>query len=278
MFFAEPKMHLDSEVYLANGGTFFLTDKHWQVVNAPTHTAWMRNQSQTNCVKRCYQWAHKADAKAILIINGRVPITGEGAFYKFLWEIEGEHQAGKAYKEGVPIDVIGIQIHERLGARLAPAKLLRLLDQYAKFGLPIHMTHLALPSDRRPIRSSWKQGVWTEREQADYAAILYTTCFSHPSVEAITWSVFSDQGDLQEGLGLLRSELYTKRIYKILRKLIHTDWQTRGNGRSDAKGDFRFRGFYGRYRVTVIPPNNVPYITTIHLTRGRRRDFDITVT
>ena len=112
---------------------------------------------------------------------------------------------------------------------------------------------------------SWKRGIWTEREQADCAAILYTICFSHPSVEGITWSAFSDH---EIGCGLLRAKFYTKRAYKIVHKLIHSEWQTRSYGRSDAKGEFRFRGFYGRYRVTAIPGNSAPYTTTIHLIEG----------
>ncbi|MBI1922776.1 endo-1,4-beta-xylanase [Candidatus Poribacteria bacterium] len=260
---------------------------HWEVVSEPTPFL-----NQVELVKRCYQWARQAYPEAKLILTGRDVMAGEETFNPFLCEIKVGDPADKASGEVTPIDMIGIQIHEPLGTRPAPAKVLRTLDRYATWGLPIHITQLALPSDGRPIRDSWKQGTWTEREQADYAVALYTICFSYPNVEAISWADLSDPcppsagccprgrglgGASQEGCGLLRAKLYTKRIYKILRKLIHTEWQTRTSGGSDEKGDFCFRGFYGHYHVTVIAPNNVLHTATIHLTQGGNRDFTITL-
>ncbi len=269
---------------------------HWQVVSDPAHflnqVALNPDEIGVERVKQCYQWARHVHPEARLILTGRDVMDGEGTFAPFLSEIQGGDPAYKALGEGTLIDIIGIQIHEPLGTRPAPAKVLRTLDRYATWGLPIHITQLALPSDGRPIRNSWKQGAWTEREQADYAVALYTICFSHPNVEAISWADLSDPspppaggcprgrglgGASQEGCGLLRAKLYTKRIYKILRKLIHTEWQTHTSGVSDEKGDFCFRGFYGRYHVTVIAPNDVLHTATIHLTQGGNRDFTITL-
>ncbi|MCH8296321.1 endo-1,4-beta-xylanase [Candidatus Poribacteria bacterium] len=220
-------------------------------------------------IKPCFQWARQMQPEATLILNGCIATTGKQQFCNLLREIE--------IVNDVPIDAIGLDICEPLGTHVAPAKLLRVLNQYAEFGLPIRMTQPMLPSDGRPIRSSWKQGAWTEREQANYAAALYTVCFSHPSVEAITWSIFADKADSQEECGLLRTKLYTKRIYKILRKLIHSEWRTRVHGSPNENGDFHFRGFYGQYQVTVIPGNRTPYTTTIHLSKNGRSDFDITL-
>jgi GH35 family endo-1,4-beta-xylanase len=254
---------------------------HWEVVSEPTHflnqVALNPDEIRVERVKQCYQWARHVHPEARLILTRRDVMDSEGTFAPFLSEIQGGDPAYKASGEGTPIDIIGIQIHEPLGTRPAPAKVLRTLDRYAAWGLPIHITQLALPSDGRPIRNSWKQGTWTEREQADYAVALYTICFSHPNVEAISWADLSDQGASQEGCGLLRAKLYTKRIYKILRKLIHTEWQTHTSGVSDEKGNFCFRGFYGRYHVTVIAPNHVLHTATIHLTQGGNRDFTITL-
>ena len=40
-------------------------------------------------------------------------------------------------------------------------------------------------SDELPIDNSWKQGKWTEEEQADYTVTFYKTCFSIPEVESV---------------------------------------------------------------------------------------------
>jgi len=51
---------------------------------------------------------------------------------------------------------------------------------------------------------------------------------------------------------LLRRDFSAKPAFRVLHKLIGTCWHTRAAGVSDPDGYFRFRGFWGRYRVGVV--------------------------
>ena len=53
---------------------------------------------------------------------------------------------------------------------------------------------------------------------------------------------------------MLRADLTPKPVYLALRKLIHEDWKTVARGKTDANGNFAFRGFAGAYDVTVKAP------------------------
>ena len=76
--------------------------------------------------------------------------------------------------------------------------------------------------------------------------------FSHPAVEAITWWDFSDRNAWQGApAGFLRADMTAKPAYDRLLGLVKGQWWTRASGRSDADGRYDFRGFLGRYRVTV---------------------------
>ena len=85
-----------------------------------------------------------------------------------------------------------------------------------------------------------------EREAARRLTELYTLCFAHPAVRGIFWHGFWDG----EG-GLLRRDFSPTPAFRLLQKLIDVVWHTRADGLTDADGRFRFRGFYGDYRVGV---------------------------
>ena len=85
-----------------------------------------------------------------------------------------------------------------------------------------------------------------EREAARRLTELYTLCFAHPSVRGIFWHGFWDGEN-----GLLRRDFSPTPAFRLLQKLIDVVWHTRADGLTDADGRFRFRGFYGDYRVGV---------------------------
>jgi hypothetical protein len=76
-------------------------------------------------------------------------------------------------------------------------------------------------------------------------------CFAHPAVKGITWWDLCDQGSWLAGGGLLRKDLSPKPAFDSLRRLIHEEWRTKAEGRTDGSGEFTFRGFAGRYEVTA---------------------------
>ena len=165
--------------------------------------------------------------------------------------------------KGVPIDEIGLQFHlmdhqesdtwkrasghldeERL---LEPAELLRVLDHYARFGRPIHISEITVPCF----------GTTDDDEalQAEIAEMLYRTWFSHPAVASIVWwnvvdgHAYGKEGELRGGL--VNKDLATKAVYRTLLHLIRTEWRTTTNGSTDATGTYSIRAYHGHHHVRV---------------------------
>lgn len=118
--------------------------------------------------------------------------------------------------------------------------LLRLqLDRLAADGAPLDL-HIGGQSVGMADRD--------EREAARRVTELYTLCFAHPAVRGIFWQGFWDGEKGAQG-GLLRRDFSPTAAFRLLQKLIDVVWHTRADGLTDADGHFRFRGFYGDYRV-----------------------------
>lgn len=115
--------------------------------------------------------------------------------------------------------------------------------------------------DQRP------PGIHTDDEEkaAQSLASLYTLCLAHPRVRGVFWCGLSDREWGVDGGGLLQENLSPKHVHRTLRKLIHVVWHTRDRGRTDALGRFRFRGFYGTYRVVVAAYGTTPVIRKLEL-------------
>ena len=107
--------------------------------------------------------------------------------------------------------------------------------------------------------------VTDEVKAAGYVAGLYTLCFSHPFVRGIFWCGVSDCEEGVSGGGLLRRDLSPKPTHQTLRKLIHVIWHSRAHGETDLLGKFRFRGFFGSYRVVVATQKTRPAIERLYV-------------
>jgi hypothetical protein len=50
---------------------------------------------------------------------------------------------------------------------------------------------------------------------------------------------------------MLRADLSPKPVHESLKKLIHEEWHTALQGKTDRSGDFQLSGYYGVYSVTL---------------------------
>jgi len=208
----------------------------WEVVNEPSHCRGVT-------IDGPYRWAREADPSAHLILNDySVFDDGEPNFFRLL---------AKAKADGVPFDGIGIQAHEPRTMRFPLDRVQEILDRYATLGKAIHITEFCPCSAGQPVTGSHVKGTWTEQAQAEYAERFYRVCFGHPALVGITWWDLCDAHSWLPGGGLLRKDLSPKPAYEALHRLIHGTWRTRAEGRTDAAGEFPFRGIHGTYRVTV---------------------------
>lgn len=234
----------------------------WEVVNEPAH---FPDQPSINDP---YRWAREADPTAHLIVNDyHVLADGTPEFLLLL---------KNAMADGVPFDGIGIQAHEPRTMRFPLDQAWRILDEYAALGKALHITEFTPCSGGLKITGSHRQGNWDEAAQAEYAAKFYRVCFAHPSIMAITWWDLSDRGAWLPGGGMLRADMSPKPVYDELRRLIHTEWNTRVSGQADREGHCAFRGFHGQYRITVEAQGKQA-ASTMHLKKGAANEVTITL-
>jgi endo-1,4-beta-xylanase len=209
---------------------------YWEVVNEPGH-------EPDITIDAPHRWAREADPSAKLIVNDyEVMANGYPPFFELL---------ERALQNGVPIDGIGIQAHEPRTMRFPLHRVKATLDKYATLGKALYITEFIPTSAGEPITGSHRQGKWDQKAQAEYAEKFYTVCFAHPAVKGITWWDFCDQGAWLKGGGLLDENFNRKLVYRVLHERIHSDWTTKLSGRTDAHGQFSFRGFFGEYAVRV---------------------------
>lgn len=214
--------------------------RFWEVVNEPAHIAEPK-------IDEPYRWARQADPSAYLIINDyQVLSDGCPPFFELLTN---------AKQAGVPFDGIGIQAHEPRTMRFPLDRVQEILDQYATLGKELHITEFTPSSSGDRMTGSYREGVWDEAAQADYAVKFYRVCFAHPSMRAITWWDLSDLGAWLRGGGMLRADMTPKPVYERLKRLIHEEWHTRATATTDSDGRFAFRGFFGEYHLTVELPD-----------------------
>jgi len=188
-----------------------------------------------------YRWARQADPNAYLVIDhfGMYP-DGRPSVYRIFEQLIADN---------VPIDGLGLQGHQPRTERYNVSIWWDVLDRYAELGKDLHITDFAPRSAGR--MTGWLEGDWDEAGQADYAVKFYKTCFAHPAVVAITWGNMTDKYSWQPHGGLLREDMTPKPVYGALKNLIHKEWKTSAQGKTDADGVFRFRGFRGTYNVTT---------------------------
>jgi endo-1,4-beta-xylanase len=232
----------------------------WDVVNettnfaqkpnkarAPTVTAMWEKIGRIEFPRRAFRAARKANPNATLIIND---------FH--VGDDFAEVVGGMVDKKGKPLyDAIGLQSHMH-GGNWSNAKLWSVCERFAAFKKPIHFTEMTMLSGKKgwnipKPRLSTPQG---ETEQAREVKRVYTLLFSHPSVEAITWWNLTDaHAWMQAPAGLLGKDMSPKPAYNVLKKLITEDWRTKMNLTTDRSGTAEFRGFYGRYELTITMPD-----------------------
>ena len=214
----------------------------------------------------------------------------------FIWGNAFKHnrsayymQIERALSRGASIDAIGMQYHmfypkENETALTAdnynPQTMYRVMDQYAKFGLPLQVTEITIPA--------YSQTSEDEEIQAEIICNLYRMWFSASNMEAlIYWNLvdgyaaFAPQGDMSFGENyyhgaLLRFDMSPKPAYHALYELIHKTWKTDLSLDSGTRSSLDVKGFYGAYDVEV-KGNGKTIDAQIHLEKNAENCFLIRI-
>ncbi|MBN1565791.1 MAG: endo-1,4-beta-xylanase [Anaerolineae bacterium] len=160
---------------------------------------------------------------------------------------------------GIQIDTIGLQSHMHQGY-WGLEKTLRVLERFAKFGLPLHFTEVTLisgeliPPEIVDLNDhqvdEWPTTLTGEARQAEQVVEFYKTLMAHPQVEAITNWGLRDGGWLNAPSGYLRHDLSPKPAYEELMKLVKGEWWLAPTKmKTDDTGKITFNGFLGDYTV-----------------------------
>jgi endo-1,4-beta-xylanase len=138
---------------------------------------------------------------------------------------------------GAPLGGLGLQSH--IGEQPnAPIEVLKVLDRYARFHLPIRVTEF-------DIRTK------DEQLEADYTRDFFTLMFSHPAVIGVqVWGFWEKAHWRPEG-AMYRADWSEKPNGAVYRSLVLDQWRTRAEGTTGGDGRLAARGFYGDYRVEV---------------------------
>jgi len=225
----------------------------WDAINEATVSArfdnpvgkWVKKYGDDVCVGLCLDWAHEANPDAVLLVND----------FNISPDYEKQLERLKFAKK--PFHTIGIQSHMHSGT-WDLERAWNVCETYGRFGVPLHFTeltvlsgHLKTDSDWHRRHDDWHSTAEGEKSQLDYVEKLYRLFFSHPAMEAITWWDFMDGAWQGAPAGLVRKDLTPKPIYERLLEMVKGEWWTECQGKTNADGEFHFRGFQGTYDITV---------------------------
>jgi endo-1,4-beta-xylanase len=129
---------------------------------------------------------------------------------------------------GAPLGVLGIQGHFG-GTVPPPTRMVRVLERYAKFGLPFRITEFTIGGDDDELKS-------------DFTRDAMTVVFSEPS--AIGFQFWGMEQ-------LVRRDGTETPMCAAYRDLVFGKWWTDVTGKAGADAAFSGRGFLGSYKVTV---------------------------
>ena len=245
----------------------------FEVINELEWSGGWKNKTAISDKPDVAEWAFALARKHFpdetLVFNDGLPVTEAEvntfrAYYYLLLE--------RSLLKGASIDKIGIQHHCFTGSRARndeeyeaevkrgsnlfdPQAILKGLDVYATFGLPLEITEITIPT--------FGDTEEDEMLQADLLEVLYTTFFAHPSLDTVVyWNLpdgyayFRDEPDNYWNEnncrgGLFHHDLTPKRSAERLYELFNKKWHTELELETDENGYIELRGFYGDYTAEI---------------------------
>ncbi len=250
---------------------------HWVVMNEPTYVPsfwepvddWMLAHTPAGATARALEWARASNPEATLEVNDW------HSGWEFHVLLEGVIEVGAQF------DAIGIQGIMHKG-NWSLTRVWDICERFKDFNVPIYFTEVAvlsgdsttfysglsLPEDRVTTPEG-------EARQAEYVAALYTILFSHPSVQGITYWDLCDSGAWRGApVGLLHKDWSPKPAYERLMELIHQEWWTNADSKTNKLGEATIRGFYGQYLLTV-ESGKKSIQKVVHLSADHENVFEV---
>jgi endo-1,4-beta-xylanase len=214
--------------------------------NAITRLA--QREGRVGMVRLAFDTARRANPKATLLLND------------FDLSPEYEHLIEDCLAAGVGFDGLGLQSHMHQGY-WGEEKTERILERFARFRLPLHMTETTLlsghlmPPEIVDLNDyqipSWPSTPEGEERQAEEVVRHSTTLFAHPAVHGATyWGLTDDGSWLGAPSGFVRADGTPKPAYEALEALVKGEWWLPESiARADEAGRFTLDAYLGDYAV-----------------------------
>jgi endo-1,4-beta-xylanase len=207
----------------------------WDVVNEPfTNHILIDLLGGRDIMVDWFNLAHQADPDCRLCINDFGILDG-GMHSEHRDNFYGNIQFLLA--KGAPLGGIGIQSH--FGTELpAPADIIKILDRFSGFGLPIESTEVSINLRDRQL-------------QADYLRDYMIALFSEPQVQDIILWGFWQKRHWRPEAGIYNDDWSPRPAALAFIDLTQKQWSTDVTTTANAQGESTIRGFFGSYDITV---------------------------
>lgn len=254
--------------------------QYWDVANETTHVPVSESWLPKDYVYYTFKLCEKYFPMENTLIYNEVPET-------FVKSKYGEYShlyllIQSLLERGAKIDMIGLQFHifdhivpskdVFLGKGFTPQQVFDVLDLYGELGFPLNISEITFPA--------LPEGPQGLENQAKLTRNFYRLFFSHPQMEAITWWNMPDGyaygKEDRYHAGCLDKSLEPKPAYHVLDELINREWHTKTEIHSDQEAKAKFRGFFGKYKLTITH-NGKKVEHIINLAKHGTRTFNIVI-
>ncbi|MEM7682769.1 MAG: endo-1,4-beta-xylanase [Planctomycetota bacterium] len=147
-------------------------------------------------------------------------------------------QIQRVIDDGAPLGGIGLQSHFREDSLTGPVAVKQILDRFAAYGVPLHITEFDFESTDQQL-------------QAQYLSDFLTVTFAHPDVEAFVQWGFMEDTHWRPDAALFESDGTIKPNGQAYRDLVYGQWWTDETAAVDALGQATLRAYHGEHVLTL---------------------------
>ncbi len=207
---------------------------HWDVLNEPYSNRDLQKILGDGVMAEWFQEARRHDERPRLYINDFDILSAGGNDLAhrnhYLRTIR------TLLEQQAPVEGIGMQGH--FDSPTPPEQILRILDRFAEFGLPISITEYDFKTT-------------DEELQARFFRDLLLAFFSHPAAESfLMWGFWEASHWIPEG-AMIRKDWTEKPSFAVWREMVYQLWWTDAEAEASEEGACEFSGFKGLHRLEV---------------------------
>ncbi|MFA5293607.1 MAG: endo-1,4-beta-xylanase [Phycisphaerae bacterium] len=229
---------------------------HWDVNNEMCDNSYFADRLGLSIRPWMFQAAQAIDPNCQLFVNDYSVIDGGYNLNDYKQQIYG------LLADGAPVKGIGVQCHMKGGFDRNAVK--ARFDSMAECNLPIWVTEFDVNDVNENIRAN---------DLEDF----YRIAFSHPAVKGILMWGFWEDSHWRDDCHIVNSD-WTLNEAGRRYEAIRNEWTTNDSSITDNNGSTNFRGFYGKYSITLTPAGAEPTVVIIDVVPGGPNEFTIELT